>query len=554
MSVLAPTGDDAATIGAGPIPASLPRANLLVQMGAQLGRYVGFYTVVIGSIFPIALINTAVLTRYMPPAQFGRLSVLYFASALESIVLNLVALRGTERQVWGTSDEGVDVDQAELVEASERPRVLGTGLAISFIVAMLAIAIVIPAAPAISSWLVGTRRLSNAVIWAGVSGGLGSVWRLAVNIPRWERRRMLFGITWVARPVVAVALTWPLVAAGFGITGAIAATAIGTVVSVVLCLVFTHHSYRLTFDRGAAVKIIRSSADFASMVIGLYILHSGDVFFLSRFASSANVGVYRLATNLTSIISYWVSSFLMAWAPLEYSPLFRAAYDRHGRDETRMAFLTYFMLFGVLFVLLLAALATPLVGIFSSSYRGASGFVAITGVAYLSYGVFLVTARSAQFPHRYFWYGVAAVVSAVSLGLTSWWLGPPLGGYGVAIGDIVGAGAGVSLILIVTAISGELPGRPPGPGGRAVGGRRLLGDQPIHRAPHRRLRGADPDRRVRRVPGCARGHRSHPGAASHPAVGDHPHRIALSLATRRPDPENAAADRHRAARRAHDRP
>lgn len=433
------------------------RSSLLVQIAATMSRDTLFYTLATGAIFPIGLINAAILTRYLRTSQFGHLGLLYFASALMSVVLNLVALRGTERQVWGTGEEGVDVDQDELVEHSRRPRVLTAGVLVSFLVALLAIGAVIPLAPGISSALLGTPHLATAVVWAAISGAFGSVWRLSVNIPRFERRRTLFGAVWVLRPVLACAISWPVVALGGGVTGAMMATAIGTIASLMVCLVYSRSSFGFALDLGAAWRIIKSSAGFAAMVVGLYILHSGDVFFLSRFVDASQVGVYRLAGNLTVIISYGVSAFLLAWAPHEYSPLFRAAYDRHGKNETRMQFLTYTLMGGVLVVLLLSALATPLVGLFAVGYRKATSFVAITGAGFLAYGTFLVVARSSMVPRRYFWYGVAACLAASILGLTSFLLGRPLGGYGVAIGNITGAAAGAALFLGVAAGWGEVP-------------------------------------------------------------------------------------------------
>lgn len=433
------------------------RPSLLVQMATRIGRDSAFYTAVTGSVFPIAFVNAIVFTHYMTTSEYGQLAVLFFVSGLMTVVLNLFFLRGTERQVWGASDEGVDVDAAELVEVHERPRVLGTGLWMSAVVGCIAVALTVPFASQISQVLVDTPHLANAVILTSVSGALGGTWRLAANIGRWERRRRGFGLVWVLRPSLALVIGFALVATGHGVAGAVAGTAIGTAISLLVGLVISRRSYQPVMDRLAFGRIARSSANFAAMVIGLFILHNGDVFMLSRFASTADVGVYKLATNITSVISYAVSAFLMAWSPLEFSTLFKATYERHGKDRLRGEFAHYYLIFGIFLVLLLAALATPLISLFASSYSSASGYVAITGLGYLAYGIFLVIARSSAFPRRYFVYGIAALVSGAGLILTSFILGPSIGGYGVAIGDIVGGLAGIAVIVFVAAIWGDLP-------------------------------------------------------------------------------------------------
>lgn len=426
-------------------------------MAARMGRDSIFYTFATGAIFPIGLLNAVVLTRYLSTSQYGRIGVLFFAAGMTTVVLNLLFLRGTERQVWGTSEEGVDVGIADLVSNHDRPRVLGTGLMMSVVTGSLMVAAVVPFAPTISRLLLGDAHLGAAVVWAAVSAALGSTWRLAVNIGRWERRRRGFGVVWMLRPALALAIAWPLVAAGYGVSGAMAATAIGTLLSMTVALVLWRHSYELALDGKNARSIGRSSANYAALVVGLYVLHNGDVFMLSRYAPSSQVGVFRLATNVTSAVSYAVSAFLMAWSPLEFTALFRAAYREHGQQRVRAEFTHYYLVIGVLMVLVLTVLATPIISVFAPSYHSAEGYVAITGAGYLAYGLLMTIARSSSFPRRYLVYGLAALCSAAGLIATSIFLAGPLGGYGVAIGDVVGALVGIAVIVLLTAIWGELP-------------------------------------------------------------------------------------------------
>jgi O-antigen/teichoic acid export membrane protein len=433
------------------------RSSLAIEMAAQIGRESIFYTIVTGAIFPIGLLNAVVFTHYMSTTQYGQLGVLFFISALMSVVMNLLFLRGVERHVWGSSDEGVDVDLAQLDETSQRPRSLGTGIVLTTIAAVVVSLAVIPFATPLSRLLLHTPRYGTAVVWMVASGAFGSVWRLAANIPRWERRNVPFALSWTLRPALAVGLGWPLVAAGGGITAAVAATAIATFVTSVYSLVVCRHSYQLVIDRASVWPIVSSSAEFYAMVLGLFVLHTGDVFLLSRYASASQVGIYRLATNLTSVVSYAVSAFLMAWAPLEWSTLFQAAYERHGSDRMRTEVFNYYLILCGFVVLALAALATPLIAVFSHRYGGAAGFVAVTGVGYMAYGLFLVIARSCVFPFRYQTYGVAAVLAAGGLIGTSILLTRSLGGYAVALGDTIGGLIGAFTILLVARLFGRIP-------------------------------------------------------------------------------------------------
>jgi O-antigen/teichoic acid export membrane protein len=426
-------------------------------MGVRVGRASLFYTVISCLIFPIGLANALLLTHFLTAAQYGQLSVLFAVSGLATVILNLIFLRGTETMVWGSSDEGIAIDDEEMIESHKRPRALGTGLVLSIVFAVLTVATVVPVATPISRALVGTPHLATAVIWSAASAGLGSVYRLVWNIVRWERRHRPFAVIYTIRPVLAIAIAWPLVATGAGVTGAVAATAIGTLCSCLVGMLIERQSYKLVLDRSDAITIMKRSAPRALLMIGVYALHNGDVVLLSRFASEAQVGVYRLAGNLTSVVSYAVSAFLMAWAPLEHGSLFQATYQRHGRARMRGEFVIYFLVVSVLLTLVMSALAAPVVGVFSSRYSGAEAFVAITSAGWVAYGLFIVIARSSDFPRRYLWYGIGAVASVGGLVGTSVLLGPPLGGYGVATGDVVGGLVGVAVIVGATVGRGELP-------------------------------------------------------------------------------------------------
>ena len=445
--------------GQGAVPAAgNAKQSLAIQMASRLGRDTAFYTAVGSVTLPIAFVNAIILnSRYLKPAEYGQLAVLFFTSGLLAVVLNLMFLRGTERQVWGAADEIVDLDDPDIISYEEKLRVLSSGLLLTMIACVLTILLVALYAPWLSEHLVHSPDLTAAVIWAGASGALGSVWRLVANTCRWERHRAGFGVVYTLRPALALALSWPLVASGKGVAGAMAAVAIATLGSIVVGLIYIRHSIRPVFSLTAARNIGRSSSNYAAMVIGLYVLHSGDTWFLSRVGKISDVGVYKLATNIASFISYSVSGFLMAWGPLERSSLFAASYDRYGHPKMRAEFMQYYLLVGIFLVLALVAMASPIISLFAPSYHPAEKFIPVTSVGYLAYGVILVVARGSTFPRRYVVYGVAAITGAIGLGVTSAILAPTIGGYGVALGDIVGGLAATAVILGIAAIWGHAP-------------------------------------------------------------------------------------------------
>lgn len=437
-------------------PAQSP--DFVPELAARMGRDSLVYAVVLFAIFPISLINTAVTTHFLSTAQFGQVGVLFFWSGMLTLILNVAFMRGVELRVWSSDDEGIDIKDQAPVEAARRPIVLGTGMMLTIGLAALTFAPILIFAPGLSRAMFGRTGLEAAVIWAGVSGAVGAIWRLATQVPRWERRPKIYGVQYVSRSALAVPLTWGLLEAGFGVGGVIAATAGATIVSALFSLVQERRAYRVQFDRHAASDIWWAGAPLIGLIVGLNIIHSSDIYLVSVAANNAQAGLFRLASNITSVVSYAVSAFLFAWAPLEGSSLFRAVYERYGKRLLHSLYLEYYLIIGTFIVVALSVAAVPIVdAIAPRRYGGAVHLVPVGGVAFLAYGLILVVARQAKFPRRGLVYGSAALGGAAILVPTALILGSAIGAYGVAIADVVGALVAVIVIVTVSTVVGEPP-------------------------------------------------------------------------------------------------
>ena len=87
-----------------------------------------------------------------------------------------------------------------------------------------------------------------------------------------------------------------------------------------------------------------------------------------------------------------------------------------------------------------------MIAIVAPAYRQAARFVPLTSVAYLAYGFLVVVARASEFPRRYIVYGTATLLGAAVMCVITLTLGRSIGGNGAALGDLVGALAGVCVI------------------------------------------------------------------------------------------------------------
>jgi O-antigen/teichoic acid export membrane protein len=280
---------------------------------------------------------------------------------------------------------------------------------------------------------------ANLVRWAALSGAAGALWRLTVNVFRMERQPSRFAAFNALRPLFVICGSVPLVALGFGVEGALAGTALGTLLASGVCVAMSRRSYALAFSFSDAREIVRRGALVVVPVLCLFAVHNGDVVLLSRFASTHEVGIYRVASRFAALPSYFASAFLMAWAPLERGVLFKAAYRHAGEQRVRGALLNYYLLAGMTLVVLLDVTSRLLVLLAGPDYRAAAPLIPLIGVGFVGYGLFVVLVRVVKIEslgQRMAWYSLGGLLACgLFVGLSTITI-PWLGAYGVPVAMI----------------------------------------------------------------------------------------------------------------------
>jgi O-antigen/teichoic acid export membrane protein len=429
---MSPAGGSTPSTGATP-----PEGGWASVLGARLTRDTGLYTSGAFAGFVLAVINVAVVTHYLSPSEFGQLALLLFFAALTTIVYNLGTLQGTFMWVFGaTGDE--DVDDDEDAGARDKRKGLGTGFIVTLAICAVGTAVIALFSSQFASLVLGDSSDGDLIVIAAASGAAGALWRFTTNVLRLERRPYAYVGFSMVRPVLVIGITIPLVATGHGVSGAIAGTAIGSVAAVPIVLLATWKSYALALDWDDLKMILRRGAIFIPVVASFWIAQNVDLYALSKFASDADVGLYRLAGRIASFIHYFSSALFMAWTPLARTLTFRAAEKEHSREVIGGTMLTYFVLGGMLLILGLTVTADGLVRIAPSSYEDAAPLVPLLGGAFLAHGLLVAVYRVARFPGKRTYYVISAIVSAaVFIGL-SFVLIPWLGATGAALSVIGG--------------------------------------------------------------------------------------------------------------------
>ena len=170
------------------------------------------------SVFPFSLLQLAVFTRFLEPAEYGELALLMFFSGLSTMIMNLVTLQGALIVTYGHSgddggDDGMDdgggdmgaVDEDLGTQQLVKDRQLALTTGVWIMVAVMVVVTVpvflfatpiagfsstTPTAARSSAWprcpRSPARSFASCTTCCGWSGARGGTWSRRSCAPRWS--------------------------------------------------------------------------------------------------------------------------------------------------------------------------------------------------------------------------------------------------------------------------------------------------------------------------------------------------------------------------------
>ena len=434
----------------------------LGQFGARVGRHTGIYGGGQAGSLLLGLVTLAVLTRFLDPAAFGQYALYYVFTGLLSVLYTLGWVRGSLLWVFGgggddDDDDDVDGDSSDgkVASAEDKRRALGSAVVFVALIAALGTLVVAALAGPIAELLTGAGEGRLALL-AGAGGAATAVWTLAGAVPRRERRPQTFVVVSLARPVLVLAATVPLVAVEPTVDSAVLGLAIGAAAAALIALVAVRRSFTFALGANDVRNIARLGMRYAPLIVSLWVIANGGVFFLGQYASASDAGFFRVATGVAAVASLPVTAFITAWGPLRREPIYGAVEAERGRMAAAGLLATYFALGAIGILLGLAIGADLLVRIAPGAYADAAPLIPIIGLGFLLRGWFRVLRRSAKFPQRWLWYVWLCVAAGVVFVVACILLIPPLGTYGAALA-VVAAFLAASIVMSLRSQLGREP-------------------------------------------------------------------------------------------------
>jgi O-antigen/teichoic acid export membrane protein len=351
-------------------------------LGFRLVRYSGVQGVamVAGNLLQLATIG--VVGVYLGASDLGRYSLLLFLSGLITMLFSTLAKPGTIRRTFGGADDDDDDDDDEGEVASGSPKhTLGTGILWGALLGGIAAALVVIFREPIGDALLGGEHDAILIMWAGILGGAGILYRIG-SISLWfERRPNSFLIAEIARPGIGLAVMAVLLAAGSGLDGAIAGMAAGTVIAAVLSVVLLWGSFEPNLDLQEVKAIAAIAGRRIPIVIPLWVMQQADVFILSRFIDHTELGVYAFASKLSFVVSFLPQGFRVAMRPLRKSAGFKAIRQEYGRATANGQLLGYFLLLCITSILIMVLGGDVLIEVAPPEYAEAAPLIPLAAAA-----------------------------------------------------------------------------------------------------------------------------------------------------------------------------
>lgn len=314
-------------------------------LGFRLISYSGVQGVglIAGNLLSLGTI--AAVAGYLGAADLGQYSLLLFGGALITMIFSLMVKPGTIRRTFGGSDDDDDDDEneEEMVSASPK-RSLGVGLVWGALLGVVVTALVVVFREPLADWLLGDEKHADLILWSGVLGASGIIFRVGAISLWFERRPGAYLVAEIGRPLITLALMVPLLAAGGRLEVAVASVAIGSLLAAVLSVVLLWGSFEPNFDLAEVKQIASAGKRRVPIVASLWAVQNADVLILSRFVDNTDLGLYALASKIGLVVTFFPQGFRVAMRPMRKSPVMKAVRSEYGRAMADGQILGYFLL------------------------------------------------------------------------------------------------------------------------------------------------------------------------------------------------------------------
>ena len=256
----------------------------------------------------VSLLMVPVFTRFLEPADYGRLDILQTLADLFSIVIGL-----------GLADTLFRFSGAAKSE-QERRRVAANIFGMALVVGVVSLILTQLAAPAIAAALPGGVTVIQTRLILG-NLALGGIMLVSLSMLRMLDFAGWFFAGSVGWVVIQAALGVLLLSLGFGITGVLAAGLTGAMLLAVALIVWQLRHTGVRLEAGKCREFAAYGAPLIFVGISGFVLGSFDRWILADAVGAARMAEYTLAAKFGLITAVLIQPFDLWWLPRRFAVL-----------------------------------------------------------------------------------------------------------------------------------------------------------------------------------------------------------------------------------------
>jgi len=349
----------------------------LVHQLRRLGRHSAIYG--IGGLVSrvIAVILLPLYTRYLTPADYGKIETLLALTTVMGLVLRAGITSAFFRFYFDVSDD------------AGRLRVLRTSFWFTMGGGTLGLLLLLVLADPVSSLLFGTTHAANLVRAAGVALWATVNYEQMTSLFRVEERSVAFVCASLANVFITIGLTLLLVVRlDQGALGVIVGNFSGTLIVYLALLGYRREQLGLQFDRGLLREMNHFGLPLVPTALFLWVTNFADRLFLVKLAGVSEAGLYSVGVRVASAMVLLLTAFRMAWPAFAYS-----IRDEREARRTYAFVLTYLTVVTAWASLALTLLSPWLVDLLAAPrFAESARVVGPLAFATVSYGAYIVIA------------------------------------------------------------------------------------------------------------------------------------------------------------------
>ncbi len=401
---------------------TLVKDSAIYAVGTIASRLVGF-------------IMIPVYTRVLTPADYGVIEAVGRITEVLGILLALGLAESLLRHYYMAKSE------------DERRRLISTTFTLNLTVVIVGSLLVLPVSPLLARLVFGHERYLHYVNLAVIGLLVGTLIELPLTLWRAEGKAWLYTSISLVKLAGQLATNIMLVVwLRWGVYGVFLSGLVNAVAWSAILGFAVRRRYGLALDSQWLKPVLTYALPIIPMWLAQFTLHASDRFFLTRFVSEAELGLYALAYRFGFLVSTFSGIVELAWRPLSFSMADTEDADRHLRRGT-----TFILLMAAWLTVATATLSPPVIRLLSAPpFWEAADYVPWIAVAYWFFVAQNPLSTGARLARRTDLLAGANVATAVMCLALSFVLIPRYGAWGAVMVTVISMAVLAILSVVVS--------------------------------------------------------------------------------------------------------